>query len=189
MSTLKKEGKKKKPTDEKVGQVKPQQGKDLTLPLHGACLEECRQPHSQIAALQIHRELAVVTQRTPKAMKVHTASHLQRVFNGASGARAAIAAASNVHSSPGESNLIARTAAMRPQTLLGLDLWATSQILFISFIPVSSATQCRAQTRTCQDIPSLQLKECLNCVSRWMLLYLHSDLLIFWPRVARLFNV
>ena len=63
------EEKKEKPTEEKVGQVKPQQGKDLTLPLHGACLEECRQPHSQIAALQIHRELAVVAQCITKALK------------------------------------------------------------------------------------------------------------------------
>ena len=76
-------------------------------PLHGACLEECPQPHSQIAALQIHRELAVVAQCTTKALKVHTVSNLQHVFNGAGWARAAIAAASNVHSSLGESNLIA----------------------------------------------------------------------------------
>ena len=74
MSMLKE--KKRKPTEEKVGQVKPQQGKDLTSPLHGACLEECPQPQSQIAALQIHRELAVVAQCTTKARKVHTASHL-----------------------------------------------------------------------------------------------------------------
>ena len=80
----------KKPTEEKVGQEKPQQGKDLTLPLHGACLEECPQPHSQITALQIHCELAVVAQCTTKALKVHTASHLQHVFNGAGGAHAAI---------------------------------------------------------------------------------------------------
>ena len=60
MSMLKRERKKEKPTEEKVGQVKPQQGKVLTSPLHGACLEECAQPHSQIAALQIHRELAMV---------------------------------------------------------------------------------------------------------------------------------
>ena len=88
----------------------------------------------------------------------------------------------------GESNLIARTAATRPQTLLGLDLWVASQVLFISFNPVSSATQCRAQTRTCQYLPSLQLKKCRDCVSRWVLLYLHPDLLIFWPRIARLYN-
>ena len=119
-----------------------------------------------------------------KALKVHTASHLQHVFNGVGGARAAIAAASNVHSLLGESNLIAQTAATRPQTLLGLDLWVTSRVLFISFNPVSSSTQCRAQARTRQDLPSLQLKECLDCVSRWVLLYLHPDLLIFWPRVA-----
>ena len=83
------------------------------------------------------------------------------MFNGAGGTRAAITAASNMHSSLGESNLIARTAATRPQTLLGLDptllgldLWVTSRVLFVSFNPVSSANQCRAQTRTCQDLPS-----------------------------------
>ena len=108
----------------------------MTSPLHGACLEECPQPHLQIAALQIHRELAVVAQCTTKALKVHTVSHLQHVFNGAGGTRAAIVAASNVHSSLGESNLIAQTAAMRPQTLLGLDLWVTSRVLFVSFNPV-----------------------------------------------------
>ena len=58
MSNVKK--KRKKPIEEKVGQVKPLQSKDLTSPLCGACLEECHQPHSRIAALQIHRELAVV---------------------------------------------------------------------------------------------------------------------------------
>ena len=79
------ERKKEKPTGEKVGQVKLQQGKDLTSPLHGACLEECPQPHSQIAALQIHRELAVVAQCTTKALKVHAASHLQHVPNGVGG--------------------------------------------------------------------------------------------------------
>ena len=151
-----------------------------SLPCCGACLEECPQPHSQIAALQIHRELAVVAQCTTKALKVHLASHLQHVFNGAGGARAAIAAASNMHSSLGESNLIVRTTTTRPQTLLGLDLWVTSRVLFVSSNPVSSATQCRAQARTCQDLPSLQLEH-RDCVSRWVLLYRHLDPLIFWP--------
>ena len=136
MSMLKKK-KRKKPTEEKIGQVKPQQGKDLTSPLRGVCLEECHQPHSQISFLQIHRELAVVAPCTTKALKVHTVSHLQHVFNGAGGARATIAAASNVHSSLGESNMITQTAATRPQTLLGLDLWVTSRVLFVSFNPVS----------------------------------------------------
>ena len=127
MSMLKKKGKKRKnPLKRPQHEVKPQQGKDLTSPLHGACLEECPQPHSQIAALQLHRELAMVAQCTMKALKVHTASHLQRVFNSAGGARTAIVAASSVHSSLGESNLIARTAATRSQALLGLDLWVTS---------------------------------------------------------------
>ena len=100
-----------------------------------------------------------------KALKVQTASYLQHVFYGVGLTQAAIAAASNMHSSLGESNLIARTAATRSQTLLGLDLWVTSGVLFVSFNPVSSATQFRAQARSCQDLPSLQLKECLNCVS------------------------
>ena len=149
---------KKNPTEEKVGQVKV-----LTSPLRGACLEECPQPHSQISSLQIHRELAVVAPCTTKALKVHLASHLQHVFNGAGGACAAIAAASNVHISLGESNLIAQTAAARPQTLLGLDLWVTSRVLFVSFNSVSPSTQCRAQAHTCHDLPFLQLMERRDC--------------------------
>ena len=53
----------------------------------------------------------------------------------------------------------------------------------------SPSTQCRTQAHTCQDLPSLQLKERLDCVSLWMLLYLHPDLLIFWPQVASLFDL
>ena len=132
-------------------------------PLHDACLGERPRPHSQIAALQIHCELAVVIQCTTKALKVHTVSHLQRVFNCAGGARGAIAATSNMHSSLGESNLIARTAATRPQTLLGLDFWVTSRGLFITFNPVSFATNCGAQAHTCHDLPCLQLMERRDC--------------------------
>ena len=105
------------------------------------------------------------------------------MFNGVGGARAAIAAASNVHSSLGESNLIAQIAATRPQTLLGLDLWVTSRVLFVSFNPVSSPS-------SYLPISTFSaLKEFLDCVFRWVLLYLHPDLLIFWPQVACLFDL
>ena len=49
------EKKKEKPTEEKIGQVKPQQVRLK----HRHCVVK-PQPHSRIAALQIHRELAVV---------------------------------------------------------------------------------------------------------------------------------
>ena len=81
--------------------------KVLTSALCGACLEECSQPHSQLLLCKYIVNLPWLLQCTKKALKVHTANHLQHVFNGAGGARAAIAAASNVHSSLGESNLIA----------------------------------------------------------------------------------
>ena len=45
--------------------------------------EESPQPHSQIAALQIHHELAMAAQCTTKALKVHMVNDLQRGPNGA----------------------------------------------------------------------------------------------------------
>ena len=111
-------------------------------------------------------------QCTTKALKVQTASHLQHVFNGAGGARAAIAAASNVHSSLGESNLIAQIAATRPQTLLGLDLWVISRVLFVSFNPVlgPSSYLPRSTFSSAQGVPRL----CFPLGAA-----LHPDLLIF----------
>jgi len=57
MSLLKRRKKTEKPTEEKVGQVKPQQGKDLTSPLRGSCLEECPQPQCTELVLAVVSEV------------------------------------------------------------------------------------------------------------------------------------
>ena len=126
-----------------------------------------------MSALQIHRELAAVASMHDEGLEVHTASPLQHVLNGANGGSCCHRDCIQLHSSLGESNLIAQTAAARPQALLGLDLCSPLE----SFS--SPLTQCQAQARTCQQLPSPHLKECFDCVSRWVLRYLHPDLFIF----------
>ena len=150
--------KKEKPTEEKVGQVKPQHVKDLkrhrcVVPAWSNVLNHT---HKLLLCKYIVN-LPWLFQCTTKALKLHTASHLQHVFNGAGGAHAAIAAASNMHSSLGESDLIAQTAATRPQTLLGLDLWVTSRVLFVSFNPVSGPSSYlpRSTFYAAQGVPRL----------------------------------
>jgi len=147
--------------------------KVLTSALCGACLEECPQPHSRLLLCKYIVNLLWLLQMHDKAWRSTRRVLCNMCSMVQVGARAATATASNVHRSFGESNLIAQTAAARPQALLGLDLCSP----FESFS--SPSTQCQAQARTCQDLPSLQLKECFDCVSPWVLLYLHPDLLIF----------
>ena len=74
----------KKPTEEKVGQVKPQQGKVLTSPFSGArpARQAWRGVLSHTHKLLLCKyimNLPWLLQCTTKALKVHTASHLQHV--------------------------------------------------------------------------------------------------------------
>ena len=146
--------------------------KVLTSALCGACLEECPQPHSRLLLCKYIVNLLRLLQCMTKAWRSTRRVLCNMCSMVQMGARAATATASNVHSSLGESNLIAQTAAARPQALLGLDLCSPLE----SFS--SPSTQCQAQARTCQHLPSPQLKECFDCVSPWVL-YLHPDLFIF----------
>ena len=152
-------GKKKKTTEEKVGQVKPLQGKDLTSPLCGACLEECPQPHSRIAALQIHHELAMVASMHNEGPEGP---------HGESSATCVMCTA----------RLVNRTwlhgLLLQGPNSAGVGSLFTSRVLFVSFNPVSGpssylpkSTFSSAQgvLRLCFMLGALSTVHTLTCLS------------------------
>ena len=133
MSNVKKK-EKKKPTEEKVGQ-------DLASPFCDARL--ARQAWRNNRGLLLCKyvvHLPWLPQCTTKALTATRRVPCNMCSVVRLGACAATVTASNVHSSFGESNLIAQTAATRARTRLGLCV--TSLILFITFNPASSPSPC-----------------------------------------------
>jgi len=156
---------------------------------------ERHRPHSQTLALQIHCELAVIAQRRPwgSMQRViatpadHCCSYscwrnvcpmVRRPLHHEAIGAGAITVASAVHSSFWWNEFDCPNCRFGAPSSKFCWGWTSGLCLKLLFLQGSSATHCQAQAQTGWGLPSMWCREHLNCLSHWVLPYLHPEPLI-----------